>query len=257
MIEIENLRAAYNGKNILNVEKLSLEDGKITAIVGLNGSGKSTLLKSLLGMKRGERGNSGRVLIDGKNLSSLSHKERARLVGYLPQINQNANLDVYTLVCHGRFPYLGYSKILGENDRLLVENALRLTDMWKKKDKNLGEISGGERQRAYLAMVIAQDTKMILLDEPATYMDIKHQIEVLDVLSRLAQSGKGIVLTSHDLPQSFSICDKVCLMQEGKIVAQGSGEEVLSDGESVRSVMGVSLKKISDSDSIYQYNLVR
>lgn len=257
MIEIENLRAAYNGKNILNVEKLSLEDGKITAIVGLNGSGKSTLLKSLLGMKRGEMGNSGRVLIDGKNLSSLSHKERARLVGYLPQINQNANLDVYTLVCHGRFPYLGYSKILGENDRLLVENALRLTDMWEKKDKNLGEISGGERQRAYLAMVIAQDTKMILLDEPATYMDIKHQIEVLDVLSRLAQSGKGIVLTSHDLPQSFSICDKVCLMQEGKIVAQGRGEEVLSDGETVRSVMGVGLKKISDSDSIYQYNLVR
>ena len=257
MIEIENLRAAYNGKNILNVEKLSLEDGRITAIVGLNGSGKSTLLKSLLGMKRGERGNSGRVLIDGKNLSSLSHKERARLVGYLPQINQNANLDVYTLVCHGRFPYLGYSKILGENDRLLVENALRLTDMWEKKDKNLGEISGGERQRAYLAMVIAQDTKMILLDEPATYMDIKHQIEVLDVLSRLAQSGKGIVLTSHDLPQSFSICDKGCLMQDGKIVAQGSGEEVLSDGENVRSVMGVGLKKISDSDSIYQYNLVR
>ena len=253
MIQIKNLRAGYDGKEILNIPSLTFNDGEITAVVGLNGSGKSTLLKSILGMNR----YAGDLLVDGKNLLSSGHKTRAKTLAYLPQVHSSANLDVYTLVCHGRFPYLGFSKVLGQKDRDLVEKALRLTDMWEKREKNLAEISGGERQRAYLAMVIAQDTRMILLDEPATYMDIKHQIEVLDVLSRLAQSGKGIVLTSHDLPQSFSICDKVCLMQEGKIVAQGSGEEVLSDGETVRSVMGVGLKKISDSDSIYQYNLVR
>lgn len=253
MIEIQNLRSGYDGKNILDIENLRFDDGKITAIVGLNGSGKSTLLKSILGMNA----YSGDVLIDGKNLHGLSHKKRAKSVAYLPQLHQNANLDVYTLVCHGRFPYLGFSKILGENDIKIVENALRLTDMWEKRGKNLSEISGGERQRAYLSMVIAQNTKMILLDEPATYMDIKHQAEVIEVLSRLAHEGRGIVLTSHDLPQSFSICDRVCLMEGGKIVAQGTAEEVLSDGETVRRVMGVSLQKSDNSYSLYRYNLVK
>lgn len=257
MIEIQNLRAGYDGKAILDIDHLRFDDGKITAIVGLNGSGKSTLLKSIVGMNAGVQGNSGSVFIDGKNLRTLSHKQRAKLVAYLPQIHQNANLDVYTLVCHGRFPYLGFSKILGEKDLALIENALRLTDMWEKRDKNLSEISGGEKQRAYLAMVIAQDTKMILLDEPATYMDIKHQVEVIEVLSRLAKEGRGIVLTSHDLPQSFSICDRVCLMQSGKIVAQGTAEEVLCDGETVRRVMGVSLKKSEECDSLYRYNLIQ
>lgn len=257
MIEIQNLRSGYCGKNILDIENLRFDDGKITAIVGLNGSGKSTLLKSILGMNSDFQETSGSVFIDGKNLKSLSHKQRAKMVAFLPQIHQNANLDVYTLVCHGRFPYLGYSKILGEKDFALVENALRLTDMWEKRDKNLSEISGGERQRAYLSMVIAQDTKMILLDEPATYMDIKHQIEIVGVLSKLAKEGRGIVLTSHDLPQSFSICDKLCLMNGGKIVAQGTGEEVLSSLDLVRNVMGVGLAKTDDPNSLYQYNLIK
>ena len=257
MIEIQNLRSGYCGKKVLDIESLRFDDGKITAIVGLNGSGKSTLLKSILGMNSDFQETSGSVFIDGKNLKSLSHKQRAKMVAFLPQIHQNANLDVYTLVCHGRFPYLGYSKILGEKDLALVENALRLTDMWEKRDKNLSEISGGERQRAYLSMVIAQDTKMILLDEPATYMDIKHQIEIVGVLSKLAKEGRGIVLTSHDLPQSFSICDKLCLMNGGKIVAQGKAEEVLSSLDLVRKVMGVGLAKTDDPNSLYQYNLIK
>lgn len=253
MIEIQNLCAGYDGKTILDIENLRFDDGKITAIVGLNGSGKSTLLRTILGMSDYE----GDIVIDGKNLRSLAHKSRAKSVAYLPQLHQNANLDVFTLVCHGRFPYLGFSKILGEKDLQLVENALRFTDMWEKREKNLSEISGGERQRAYLSMVIAQNTKMILLDEPTTYLDIKHQVEIIEVLSHLSKEGRGIVLTSHDLPQSFSLCDRVCLMQDGKIAAQGTAEEVLSDGDTVRRVMGVGLKKSAETDSLYSYNLIQ
>ncbi len=253
MIQIKNLRAGYDGKEILNIPSLTFNDGEITAVVGLNGSGKSTLLKSILGMNR----YAGDLLVDGKNLLSSGHKTRAKTLAYLPQVHLSASLDVYTLVCHGRFPYLGFSKVLGQKDRDFVEKALRLTDMWEKREKNLAEISGGERQRAYLAMVIAQDTRMILLDEPTTYMDIKHQVEILRVLRSLADQGRGIVLTSHDLPQSFSLCDRVCLMQNGSIVAQGRSEELLADSSVVRSVMGVSLREVQGDVFLYRYGIIQ
>lgn len=253
MIQIKNLRAGYDGKEILNIPSLTFNDGEITAVVGLNGSGKSTLLKSILGMNR----YSGSVFVDGKNLFTWGHKARAKAVAYLPQIHSPANLDVYTLVCHGRFPYLGFSKVLGQKDRDLVEKALRLTDMWEKREKNLAEISGGERQRAYLAMVVAQDTHMILLDEPATYMDIGHQVETLRLLRSLANQGRGIVLTSHDLPQSFSLCDRICLMQAGSIVAEGTSEELLANPQTIRRVMGVSLRKVQDDDFLYHYGIIQ
>ena len=252
MIQIRNLKAGYDGEPLVAIDALTFKDGEMTAIVGLNGSGKSTLLKAILGINR----YAGEVLVDGKNLSGIGHKARARAVAYLPQLHQANNLDVYTLVCHGRFPYLGFSKVLGQKDKALVENALRLTDMWDKREKNLGEISGGERQRAYLAMVIAQDTRMILLDEPTTYMDITHQVAMLSVLRQLADEGRGVVLTSHDLPQSFSLCDSVCLMRGGAIVASGTSDALLADADVVRRVMGVSLRRTEDDTFLYKYGII-
>ena len=158
MIEIKNLKTGYNGKTVLEINSLYFNEGEITAIVGLNGSGKSTLLKSIVGITAHQ----GSIVIDGKNTTELSHKKRASYISYLPQTSPAANMDIYTLVCHGRFPYLGYSKVLGNQDLELVEKALRLTDLWELREKNLSEVSGGERQRAYLAMVIAQNTKYVL-----------------------------------------------------------------------------------------------
>jgi len=254
MIEVANLQAGYEGfekSNILNIEKAVFEEGKITGIVGLNGSGKSTLLKSVLGMTSVTAGS---ILIDGKKIKSLGHKGRAREVAYLPQSYAAPNMDVFTLVSHGRFPYLGFSKVLGENDLRLVENALRLTDLWDLRDKNLSEISGGQRQRAYLAMAIAQNTKYLLLDEAAASLDIKHQLEVLEVLKKLAAEGKGIVITSHDLPQSFSICQKIYLMENGTVVAEGQPEEIAT-GEKLAEVMGAGLKKNVEENALYKYQL--
>lgn len=253
MIEIIDLKTGYNGKTVLEIEKLVLEEDKITAIVGLNGSGKSTLLKSIVGINSYE----GEIKIDGKNTAKMGHKKRASIVSFLPQYSPMANMDIYTLVSHGRFPYLGYSKILGEEDSALVEKALRITDLWEIREKNLQEISGGERQRAYLAMVIAQNTEFILLDEPATYMDIKHQIEVLDVLKFLAKEGRGVIFTSHDLPQSFSVCDRVCLLKKGHLVAEGNPENVAQDYSLMKDVMGVGLKKSENEDLVYSFNLCK
>lgn len=253
MIEITELKAGYDGRTVLELQRLALEEGQLTAVVGLNGSGKSTLLKSIVGINS----YSGEIKIDEKNTAAMSHKSRARAVSFLPQYSPMANMDVYTLVSHGRFPYLGYSKILGRKDLELVEKALRITDLWELREKNLQEISGGERQRAYLAMVIAQDTKYILLDEPATYMDIRHQIEVLDVLKLLVGEGRGVVFTSHDLPQSFSACSRVCLLKDGHLVAEGKPEDVAENYSLMKDVMGVGLKKSENSDLVYCFNLCK
>ncbi|MCR4742349.1 MAG: ABC transporter ATP-binding protein [Treponema sp.] len=253
MISIKNLKASYDDKIALEIDDLDFEEGKITAIVGLNGSGKSTLLKAIVGINSYQ----GLIEIDGKSAKKMGYKKRARLVSFLPQYSPLANLDIYTLVCHGRFPYMGYSKILGEEDKENVEKALRITDLWDIRQKSLVEISGGERQRAYLAMVIAQNTKFILLDEPATYMDIKHQLEVVDVLRLLAREGRGLVITSHDLPQSFSLCDKVCLLKEGHLIEEGKVEQIADNHNLLKEVMGVGLKKNLDKDLVYGFSLCK
>ena len=251
MIEIKNLKTGYDGKIVLEIESLNFKEGEVTAVVGLNGSGKSTLLKSLVGITSYQ----GSIKIDEKKASGLSHKKRAAFISYLPQTLPVANLDIYTLVCHGRFPYLGYSKILGKQDIEEVEKALRLTDLWHLCDKKLSEVSGGERQRAYLAMVIAQNTKYILLDEPATYMDIKHQLEIMVILRTLAEQGQAVIFSSHDLPQSFSVSDKVCLLKEGRLVAEGKPEILAADVRQMKDVMGIALKQNDEVDLIYKFSL--
>lgn len=164
-------------------------------------------------------------------------------------------MTVLTLCNHGRFSYLSFSKTLNESDKILVKNALLLTDMWKKRDKFLKEISGGELQRAYLAMVIAQNTKTILLDEPASFMDIKHQLSVLNVLKKLANEGRGIVIVSHDIPQSFTFSDEIFLIKNGQIVKKGNPNEVANDYALLKDVVGVCLEKNKGQNLLYDFSL--
>lgn len=253
MIKIENLIAGYyKEKNILKISSLEFADGKINSIIGLNGSGKSTLLKTIIGLTN----YSGNIFVDKKNLSSLSHKERAKKIAYLPQNYSVVNMDVYTLVCHGRFPYLGFSKVLSQQDKDLVEYSLSLTDLWQKRFYSVKEISGGERQRAYIAMAIAQNTKMLLLDEVCSSVDIKHQIKIMKILHKLAEDGKGIILTSHNLEQSFSDSDIITLLDEGKIVSSKSPQEFLKDKNSIKDIFKVSLKQTQEKNSLYKYILL-
>lgn len=251
MIEIKNLKAGYDEKNILDISSMKFNEGEICGIVGLNGSGKSTLLKTIIALTQW----TGEINLEKNDSKKLSPKQRAKIVSYLPQKNVTAAMDIFTLVSHGRFPYLGFSKVLGKKDLEIIESALHQTDLWNKKDKLLSEISGGEKQRAYLAMVIAQNTKMILLDEPTSYMDIRHQLEIIDVLKNLKSQGRGIVLTSHDLPQSFSFCDKIYVLEKGKIVAQGKPDELVEQNGLIKKVMDIELKKDLNVDSLYSYRL--
>ena len=252
MIEIESLKSGYGEKTAVEIDRLAFDEGKITGIVGLNGSGKSTLLQAVIGLNPYK----GNVLIDGKSARSLGHKNRAKLVSYFPQINQMANMDIYTLASHGRFPYLGYSKVPGQRDIELIEKALRMTDLWQLRDKNLGEVSGGERQRAYLARVVAQDTPYLLLDAAVNHLDIVHQIKIMEILKVLAGEGRGVVLTSHDFPQSFTVCDQICLLKEGRLAATGKPSEI-ADSKLLSDAMGVGLSKNSDSRLLYDFSLSR
>lgn len=253
MIKIENLTAGYyKEKNILKIDLLEFADGKINSIIGLNGSGKSTLLKTIIGLTN----YSGNIFVDEKNLSSLSHKERAKKIAYLSQNYSSVNMDVYTLVCHGRFPYLGFSKVLSQQDKDLVEYSLSITDLWQKRFYSVKEISGGEKQRAYIAMAIAQNTKMLLLDEVCSSIDIKHQIKIMKILHKLSEDGKGIILTSHNLEQSFSDSDIITLLDKGKLVSSKSPQEFLKDKDFIKNIFKVSLKQTQEENSLYKYILL-
>ena len=252
-LEIRQLHTGYPGGLQLDIEYLQLHQGQITAIIGSNGSGKSTLLQTVLGMHR----YTGEIRAGDLLLGTADKKARARRIAYLPQQLQAAAMDVETLVCHGRFPFLGISGRLGDHDRELVGKALDITEMQKLKNQYLTALSGGERQRAYLAMVIAQDADMVLLDEPDTYMDLKHQMLLTRILMRMKEEGKGVVLTSHDLARSFSVSDRICLLEQGKIIADGSAEAVAGQQDALKRMFGACVRRSRDAGRVYPYELVR
>ncbi|MCH4082814.1 MAG: ABC transporter ATP-binding protein [Olsenella sp.] len=185
MLELTGVTSGYGGAFALNVPALSFPDGCVTAIVGKNGCGKSTLLKTLAAIIPHQ----GSVLVDGRELGGLSHTERARHVAYLPQQLPVAAMDVVTLVRHGRFARMGASKVLGPADNEAVRDAMEATGTGELATKRLAEVSGGELQRAYLAMVIAQGARTLLLDEPASHLDPYRQVELMALLARLAEGG--------------------------------------------------------------------
>lgn len=249
MICLLNFEAGYGNKAAIRVDALEIRTGEIMGILGRNGSGKSTLLRALVGILsyRGE------ALADGKEIKSLSHRERARKIAYLPQQLSLPRMDIQTLAAHGRFARMSFSKVQGEADRAAVKKALEETGLWEERGRCVADLSGGERQRAYLAMVLAQDADYLLLDEPGASLDIAHQIETMDLLRRLADRGKGIVITSHDLPQAAACSDRICLIENGKKTACLSPEELADDTDLLRRAMGVTL--VRTEKGIYPYGL--
>ena len=164
-------------------------------------------------------------------------------------------MSVRTLVSHGRYSRLPFSKVLGPGDRDAIERALDLTDMTELAGCMLSKLSGGQRQRAFLAMVIAQDPLYFLLDEVTSYMDIEHQRKTMEIVRRLAESGKGILMTSHDLPLSFTVSDKIYIFEEGHAALQGSPGELLEKKEQVRDILGISIGQSSSAEALYTYEL--
>ena len=248
MLEVKNLTVSYASQSVLRDLFVCFKKGELTSVIGVNGSGKSTLLKSILGIVSS---GGGEVFADGVNTFSMKKKERAQKISYLAQSKNVPEMTVEQMVLHGRFPYLSYPRRYSEKDRTIAAWAMEKTEIAHLAQKPMTALSGGMRQRAYLAMVLAQESDYILLDEPTSFLDVNHQIKCMKLLRELAKEGKGIVCVMHDLPLAFDFSDRIALLDRGRIVRVSSPEELCKSFD-LQRVFGVSLDQ-SATNGNYSY----
>ena len=227
-MHVENLTLAYGpDKPVVTDLSLSVPTGQLTAIVGPNGSGKSTLLR---GMSRLLKPSSGQVLLDGKDIHELPARELARKLGLLPQGPVTPEgITVAELVSRGRHPHRGLFARLTADDEIAIDEALEAVELTDLKDRPADQLSGGQRQRVWIAMVLAQGTQYLLLDEPTTYLDLAHAVDVMNVVHAAAHgSEKTVVTVLHDLTLAAQYADHLVVMGDGQIAAEGRPADVLT-----------------------------
>lgn len=226
-ISAEAIAIAYDKMTIIDDLSLRIPQGEITTIIGANGSGKSTLLK---GLTRLLPLNKGAVYLDGQSIAKLATKEVAKKIALLPQVQETTDgTTVYELVSYGRFPHQSYLGKLSQTDKDTIHWAMEATKITAYANQPVDTLSGGQRQRVWIAMALAQDTDTIFLDEPTTYLDMNHQLEILDLLKSLNQtSGKTMVMVLHDLNLSARYSNHLIAMKEGQIKYVGSVREVMT-----------------------------
>ncbi|WP_187977638.1 ABC transporter ATP-binding protein [Mycetocola sp. JXN-3] len=245
-LEAVALRVGYGQNPILPELSVTIPPGSFTVIVGPNACGKSTLLKSLARILPVE---SGRVLLDGADIKALRTKELARRVGLLPQSSVAPEaITVIDLVSRGRHPHQGVFRQWSAEDEAKVARALEDTGLTDLASATVDRLSGGQRQRVWIAMVLAQDTPIVLLDEPTTFLDLAHQIEVLELCARLHRDGRTLVAVLHDLNQAARYATHLIALHEGQIVAEGAPAVVLTE-ETVERVFGVRARIIPDPET--------
>ncbi|MEU5977593.1 ABC transporter ATP-binding protein [Streptomyces sp. NPDC047315] len=240
----EGLTLGYGDRTVIDSLDLAVPPGRITAIVGANACGKSTLLRAL---SRLLAPRAGRVVLDGKEVHRTPSKELARTLGLLPQTPvAPEGITVTDLVSRGRHPHMRIFSRWNADDDAAVAAALTATDTIDLADRNVDELSGGQRQRVWIAMALAQQTDVLLLDEPTTFLDANHQIEVLDLLTDLNQTrGTTIVMVLHDLNLAARYADHLIALTPGRPHTSGTPDEVLTQ-ENVRAVFGLDSRVIED-----------
>lgn len=243
-LRAERLIAGYDGKAVVENLSLAVETGAVTALVGPNACGKSTLLKA---MSRVLPVASGSMILDGQDIHRMPTKQVARRLGVLPQSPIAPDgITVGDLVWRGRYPHVRLGQRRSAADDEAMAAALVATGTEELIERRVDELSGGQRQRVWIALALAQETPTLLLDEPTTYLDVAHQIEVMDLLTDLnSEAGKTIVLVSHDLNQAAQYADRLVAMRDGAIVATGAPAEVL-DEALVHKVFGLRAKVMPD-----------
>ncbi|GFM55322.1 Fe(3+) dicitrate ABC transporter ATP-binding protein FecE [Pseudomonas capsici] len=239
ILQAQQLDIGYGDTRIVQALSFSPPPGKVTALIGPNGCGKSTLLKAFARILTPQ---SGTLSLDGQAYAQLSPRELARKIAFLPQVLPiPEGVSVRQLVAYGRSPHNSLWGRLSGADRSSVDQALQRMELEALAERPLSDLSGGQRQRAWLAMVLAQDAAIVLLDEPTTYLDISHQVELLDLMRQLSAEGKTVITVLHDINQACRYADHLAVMQAGRLVASGTPEEVL-DAELVGRVFDVQVQ---------------
>ena len=248
MIEIRDLAAGYPGKPVLRDVNLSVPRGKVTVLLGPNGCGKSTLLKAII---RINPHSAGRIMLDGEDITRFSPRQLAQKVTYLAQSRQVPGMSVMQMVLHGRFPYLGYPRRYRAQDKEIAAECLERLGILELQSTSMSKLSGGQRQKVYIAMALAQDTPVVLMDEPTTFLDVHHQMLMMQQARLLADCGKTVVMVLHDLPLAMQTADCVAVMERGEIVCFGEKEEVYASG-CLDRVFGVRISRFR-TETGWQY----
>ncbi|NJP41120.1 ABC transporter ATP-binding protein [Oscillospiraceae bacterium HV4-5-C5C] len=232
-----HLSAGYPGQAVLEDLTLNIPAGQITALIGANGSGKSTLLKTLAALQPTQGGS---IYLNGRDISRLAPRALARQLALLPQDSNNPEgLSVRELVSLGRFPYRRHFSGLSADDQSVITLSLQQTGLLDLAQTDLGRLSGGQRQRAWIAMALAQQTGLLFLDEPTTYLDIAHQLEVLQLLRQINRDSRvTIVMVLHDLNQAVQFSDQLIALKSGHVYDSGPSYKLLTP-ELVRAVFGI------------------
>lgn len=246
-LRADRVRLGYRGRTISEELSVDIPDGEFTVIIGPNACGKSTLLRALARLLTPE---SGAVLLDGKQIGSYPAKEVARRIGLLPQTSTAPDgIRVADLVARGRFPHQSLLRQWSRADADAVAAALAATGVTELSARLVDELSGGQRQRVWIAMVLAQETPIILLDEPTTYLDIAHQIQLLELCRTLQRdSGRTVVAVLHDLNHAFRYADHLVAMRDGRVVAAGPPREIVT-AALVEEVFALASRVIEDPET--------
>ncbi len=239
-LEVENITAGYHRENVLHEVRFALQPGEFVGIIGPNGAGKSTLIKCLIASQplRG-----GSVRLFGEDIGSISRKRVARRMAYMPQeFLFHFPYSVRDFVMLSRYPYTGMLAVETDRDRDIVKDAMEVTGTWKFRDRSILDLSGGEKQRVVLASALAQDTDILLLDEPTSSLDLHFQLNMYDVIRRRNKERRLTVLAAtHDLNLAALYFDRLILLVDGRIALDGSVERVISK-ETIREYFGVEIE---------------
>ncbi len=245
-LAVDHLTLAHGGRDVVRDVSFEIAAGEMVAILGPNGSGKSTLLR---GMARLHPPRSGRVLLDGRDTRTMNSRHVARIMAILPQAPASGlDLTVRELAFRGRYPHQGLLQRVTRRDIDAVEWALEATDALALAERPLSHLSGGERQRAWIAMALAQEPRILLLDEPTTFLDVAHQVEVMHLLRRLNARGITIVAVLHDLALAGRFTTRIIAIRDGRVAFDGPPAAVL-DPQALERVFGVPMLVLPDPDT--------
>ena len=244
MLSVNKLQLGYHGgQSVIKNLSFDLPENKVVGLIGPNGCGKSTLLKGLCRLIQPQ---SGSILLRQQDMAQLNNRQIARQISVLPQAQTNPEgLTVRQLVEYGRTPYVSHWGKLSATDNQIVDSVMHEMSIQSLAETSLEALSGGQQQRAWLAMVLAQDTDIIMLDEPTTYLDISYQIELMKLIRELKEKGKSIIVVLHDLNQAARYCDLLVVLKSGELKMMGTPREVMTEAM-LANIFDVQAKVIVD-----------